>query len=90
LEASDDVVGGAAKMDAELSVEVGFGDFTAELEESKDDRDLAVLVWTGVEELMEATLEKPENELLPPLLLGKLEDGAYLIVSHSDCDPTSK
>jgi len=87
LEASDDVVGGAAKMDAELSVEVGFGDFTAELEESKDDRDFAVLVWTGVEELMEATLE---NELLPPLLLGKLEDGAYLIVSHSDCDPTSK
>lgn len=80
-------MGGAAKMDAELSVEVGFGDFTAELEESKDDRDFAVLVWTGVEELMEATLE---NELLPPLLLGKLEDGAYLIVSHSDCDPTSK
>lgn len=80
-------MGGAAKMDAELSVEVGFGDFTAELEESKDDRDLAVLVWTGVEELMEATLE---NELLPPSLLGKLEDRAYLIVSHSDCDPTSK
>lgn len=80
-------MGGAAKMDAELSVEVGFGDFTAELEESKDDRDLAVLVWTGVEELMEATLE---NELLPPSLLGKLEDRAYLIVSHSDCDPTPK
>lgn len=64
----NDVVDEAAKGDEEPHVEVEFVDLSVEFEERRDDKDLAVLVWTGVgaASAVGTPVSKPWNELLLP------------------------
>jgi len=90
VEAVDDVVDEAAKGDEETSVEVEFVGFSAEFEERRDDKDLAVLVWTGVgaASAVGTPVLKPESELLLPSKPEKLDNEVYSIVSQNDYCPT--
>jgi len=90
VEAVNDVVDEAAKGDEEPNVEVEFVDSSAEFEERRDDKDLAVLVWTGVgaASAVKTPVLRPESELLLPLKPGKSDNEVYSIVSQNDYCPT--
>jgi len=90
VEAVNDVVDEAAKGDEEPNVEVEFVDSSAEFEERRDDKDLAVLVWTGVgaASAVKTPVLRPESELLLSLKPGKSDNEVYSIVSQNDYCPT--
>ena len=90
MEAVNDVVDEAAKGDEEPNVEVEFVDSSAEFEERRDDKDLAVLVWTGVgaASAVKTPVLRPESELLLSLKPGKSDNEVYSIVSQNDYCPT--